>query len=309
MLSLTSQLAGKVKPPKEAAGLYAALADAESGRAQAQTQDGKLDAVVSNDTELELREGEVLNLPPTPDQTDGSEAALPSSQTSRRAPPLPPTIPARRVPPPPPPASNAAAAATVAHLERPSVGHHDSGRSEYSQPSPPPEMQATGYAPPTGPPPLGSQLPPQTEESSGLPGYDAGPTGYAADEYPVEKQTSSSEERVLAAAGVIDGPAAGVSSGLGHGHLQGQGDVPDYQDQAPGYTDGYSGGQGPSPGYDGAGYEQVPGYGHDLGHGQTSAVGSAHGTATGHQGEQVQVPGYGDAGVEDARRGLERTGI
>ncbi|WWC85460.1 uncharacterized protein L201_000323 [Kwoniella dendrophila CBS 6074] len=71
-------LSGKVKVPREAESLMAALKDAESGRAQTLKGDS-LDMIVAvkaqqEETEhLDLHEGETLKLPPTPDQTDGHE--------------------------------------------------------------------------------------------------------------------------------------------------------------------------------------------------------------------------------------------
>lgn len=64
--STSSQLSGKVKMPAEAASLQAALHDAESGAAQAQNpneDDGIVDI-----SSVELEDGEVLRLPPTPSQ-------------------------------------------------------------------------------------------------------------------------------------------------------------------------------------------------------------------------------------------------
>lgn len=75
-----NQLSGKVKPPLEAVNLLAALRDAETGKAQAETGTG-LDTIINStlpsangsQVDLQLEEGEVLKLPPTPDQTDGTE--------------------------------------------------------------------------------------------------------------------------------------------------------------------------------------------------------------------------------------------
>ncbi|OXG82714.1 hypothetical protein C348_02897 [Cryptococcus neoformans Gb118] len=66
-------LSGKVKVPVEAARLHKALKDAESGKAQKE-KGSALDIVIPEGaTELELNDGEVLKLPPTPDQTTGHE--------------------------------------------------------------------------------------------------------------------------------------------------------------------------------------------------------------------------------------------
>ncbi|XAO21440.1 hypothetical protein I312_100191 [Cryptococcus bacillisporus CA1280] len=66
-------LNGKVKIPVEAASLHKALKDAESGKAQKE-KGNALDIVIPEGaTQLELNDGEVLKLPPTPDQTTGRE--------------------------------------------------------------------------------------------------------------------------------------------------------------------------------------------------------------------------------------------
>ena len=68
-----AKLAGKVKPPQAADKLIQALQDAESGRAQRLKGD-TLDVVVPEGADtIELGDGEVLKLPPTPDRTDGHE--------------------------------------------------------------------------------------------------------------------------------------------------------------------------------------------------------------------------------------------
>ena len=59
-----------MRPPIEAAELHKALYEAETGKAQRQKGEA-LDIVLDGD--LELQEGEILKLPPTPDQTDGTE--------------------------------------------------------------------------------------------------------------------------------------------------------------------------------------------------------------------------------------------
>lgn len=73
MVLTPEQLQGKVRVPVEAAQLQQALQDAESGKAQREKGDD-LDQVVPEGTgDLQLAEGEVLKLPPTPDMTDGHE--------------------------------------------------------------------------------------------------------------------------------------------------------------------------------------------------------------------------------------------
>lgn len=70
---MSLKLSGKVKVPVEAARLHKALKDAESGKAQKE-KGSALDIVIPEGaTELELNDGEVLKLPPTPDQTTGHE--------------------------------------------------------------------------------------------------------------------------------------------------------------------------------------------------------------------------------------------
>lgn len=117
------QLAGKPRVPVEAAELHRALKDAETGRAQREKGE-TLDVVIPDGADLlDLEEGEVLKLPPTPEMTDGSEhqsdpetervrpSSRPGSQTSfgslkdfkkllppprhPRSAPLPPSVPTR----------------------------------------------------------------------------------------------------------------------------------------------------------------------------------------------------------------------
>ncbi|KAK8870081.1 hypothetical protein IAR55_000651 [Kwoniella newhampshirensis] len=124
-------LAGKVKVPIEAAALQQALKDAESGRAQKEKGDA-LDIILPESAaELDLHDGEVLKLPPTPDQTTGHEhesdpetevVHSPSrpgshnpSTTDLKAP-----QPQRLVPPPLP------------SRNRPSLVQHHSSASHYS---------------------------------------------------------------------------------------------------------------------------------------------------------------------------------
>lgn len=159
-----AQLSGRVKKPREANALYAALADAESGRSQATPTSITADGKIAGADSVPLQDGEVLHLPPTPDQTDGSEgheteerrASYPtmSGSNSGTASPrrLPPPIPARR----PPVAleqqdhdpASADAQQEGAQVVRPSVRQNDSETSHYSTDTPP-----VMYDPPTGPPP------------------------------------------------------------------------------------------------------------------------------------------------------------
>ncbi|ORY32006.1 hypothetical protein BCR39DRAFT_593285 [Naematelia encephala] len=108
-------LSGKVRIPVEAANLQKALQDAESGKAQME-KGGAIDIIIPDDTELDLADGEVLKLPPTPDQTDGTEhqsdpetervhyPSRPVSTASSRVdlihptPRAPPPLPSRRPP-------------------------------------------------------------------------------------------------------------------------------------------------------------------------------------------------------------------
>ena len=66
-------LAGKVRPPLEAAQLYRTLHEAETGIAQGQSLE--YETTVSDDvlTELDLNENETLRLPPTPEQLEKFE--------------------------------------------------------------------------------------------------------------------------------------------------------------------------------------------------------------------------------------------
>jgi hypothetical protein len=63
-------LAGKVKIPSLAAGLHKALLDAETGRAQRMRgAEMEFEEPCPDIGDVELEEGEVLRLPPTPGQT------------------------------------------------------------------------------------------------------------------------------------------------------------------------------------------------------------------------------------------------
>ncbi|WVF66680.1 hypothetical protein IAT40_001421 [Kwoniella sp. CBS 6097] len=167
-------LAGKVKVPLEAANLHAALKDAESGRAQAQNGDS-LDIVVQETApDLDLNEGEVLKLPPTPDQTDGHEhESDPETERVHRA-SYPGSHNVSRIPSPGPGAgAEAGIAAAVSagvggrlvppplpsrNPQRPNLQHQHSSASHYSD-----ALQVSGavvdsptsirYDAPHGPPP------------------------------------------------------------------------------------------------------------------------------------------------------------
>ncbi|RSH90499.1 hypothetical protein EHS25_001104 [Saitozyma podzolica] len=128
-------LSGKVRVPVEAANLMSALKDAESGVAQRQKGDA-LDVVVPEGVDLvDLNDGEVLKLPPTPDMTDGHEQEsdpetekvhYPSRPGSLHSPMSPVNLPPPRrtmAPPPPlPPRSS----------RRPAMKQQFSSQSHYS---------------------------------------------------------------------------------------------------------------------------------------------------------------------------------
>ncbi|CAK9786309.1 DUF500-domain-containing protein [Cutaneotrichosporon oleaginosum] len=89
-------LTGRVKVPPEAANLQAALVDAATGRAQ-QRKGSQLDMPVDELAQtVVLEDGEVLKLPPTPDQTDGHEyeSDPETEEVIRRS--RPPVLPPRR---------------------------------------------------------------------------------------------------------------------------------------------------------------------------------------------------------------------
>ncbi|ODO05083.1 hypothetical protein L198_01770 [Cryptococcus wingfieldii CBS 7118] len=154
-------LSGKVKMPIEASGLMKALADSESGRAQKEKGDA-LDIIIPEGAfQLELNDGEVLKLPPTPDQTDGHEyESDPETEKIRRAsrpgshnpsmsdlgnihapvPTRPPPLPSR-------------------HPNRPSLTHQPSSTSHYS----------------ASPPPSAPPLPPRSNVNSAQPSRATSP--------------------------------------------------------------------------------------------------------------------------------------
>lgn len=76
LTSLLPQLAGKVKVPECAASLQKALLDAETGKAQRMKGlelefEEPLTELIEH---IELEDGEILRLPPTPNQTIAEEA-------------------------------------------------------------------------------------------------------------------------------------------------------------------------------------------------------------------------------------------
>lgn len=210
------QLTGKVRVPPEAAALHQALRDAETGKAQHEQGD-KLDTLLDEDNrplataeaaKLDLGEGEVLKLPPTPDMTDGTEhqsdiettrlhqsthASNPTSGTS--------TPGGRRLPPPLPARSSGITSAGAGL--RPPIDRNDSSTSNYSdQASKTVPVAATGYA--DVPPPAiapaaqvyADMVPPSHDISAGQQATD-GPPGYdqhsAHSGYAVEKGRMTEE--------------------------------------------------------------------------------------------------------------------
>jgi hypothetical protein len=151
---ITSQLSGKVRVPVEAVNLMSALKDAESGVAQRQKGDA-LDVVVPEGVDLlDLNDGEVLKLPPTPDMTDGHEQEsdpetekvhYPSRHGSLHSPMSPMDLPPPRrsvAAPPLPPRSS----------RRPAMKQHFSSQSHYSdgdEPAGPSEIELADDLPPS----------------------------------------------------------------------------------------------------------------------------------------------------------------
>lgn len=204
--SLTSlQLSGKVRIPPQAAPIHEALHEAETGVAQ-HRQGNNLDTLLDENNrplpsyeaaKLDLDEGEILKLPPTPETTDGTEhlsdpettklrtASRPGSGTStpRRVPPVPPTLPPRSSVGAGASASASAAAAAGAGL-RPPLDRNDSSASHYSD-----ALDQSAAVPlHSG----GGAVPPPAD---GPPGYEdpfaggSGPSSgaLAASAYPAEK--------------------------------------------------------------------------------------------------------------------------
>ena len=179
------QLSGKVQPPPEAVNLLAALRDAETGRAQAETGTG-LDTIIAStlpsanasQDNLQLQEGEVLKLPPTPDQTDGTEyQSDPETSKVRRSSDHMTSLDARSTSQAPtglgllpPPSHPSRTHSPIPVLPpRPPLSAQHSSQSHYSN--------AEEY--PDQPP----DQPPAFED--GPPGYDAVPGATAT--YPAEK--------------------------------------------------------------------------------------------------------------------------
>lgn len=213
--------------------LHEALRDAESGKAQ-HLQGNSLDTLLdennrplnsSEAAKLDLDEGEILKLPPTPEMTDGTEyqsdpetnkvhslsrpgsgTTTPNSATKRRVPPPPPALPPR---------SSAGAAAVVGSTGlRPPLDRNDSSASHYSDAIdgdraggaslPPTTQSGTSGIPADGPPDYadhagagagaGSVVPaayPAEKTESAIPAYDqsSAPSGY-----PAEKGASGQAE-------------------------------------------------------------------------------------------------------------------
>ncbi len=139
--------------PIEAAELHRALKDAESGKAQREKGEG-LDIVVLEGTDLlDLEEGEVLKLPPTPDMTDGTEhqsdpeteqvhyhsRSVSQNSSTSDFKMLPPQRHNRNAPPPLPTRSR----------HRPVMVEHRSSTSHYSDPD---DEEAVSTAIPSIPP-------------------------------------------------------------------------------------------------------------------------------------------------------------
>lgn len=144
------------------ANLTLALQEAESGRAQSRTNAGALEYVFDPNTvprptdDLELGEGEVLKLPPTPEMTNGhecesdpeTEAIIRRSGLNRPdLPKRPGTAPPTGPPPPLPPRSSMRPVsinhAPVDYL----VDASDPSEKAYAAPVGPPPHLAASYAP------------------------------------------------------------------------------------------------------------------------------------------------------------------
>lgn len=183
-ISSRIQLSGKVKVPLESAALHQALQDAETGKAQ--TQQGSLDTLLdennrpltsSEAAKLDLEQGEILKLPPTPDMTDGTEYQS-DPETHNVRPLSGSSTPTKRRVPPPLPARGL----------RPPIARNDSSASHYSdaqdggpQHATPP---STSIVPTIGTP---SQVP-----VDGPPGYEVEQHQAA---YPTEKGAFTDEPK------------------------------------------------------------------------------------------------------------------
>jgi hypothetical protein len=184
------QLSGKVRVPLESAALHQALQDAETGKAQ--TQQGSLDTLLdennrpltsSEASKIDLEQGEILKLPPTPDMTDGTEYQ--SDPETHNVRPLSgsSTPTTRRVPPPLP-----------ARGLRPTIARNDSSTSHYSDAQ---EGSGAGSATPPSTSIPSAQI--QTGTTSQVP-VD-GPPGYELEQhqtaYPTEKGAFTDEPQVM----------------------------------------------------------------------------------------------------------------
>lgn len=203
--------------------MHEALRDAETGKAQ-HLQGNSLDTVLDDNNQplsrveadrLDLDEGEILKLPPTPDMTDGTEhqsdpetnklhySSRPSSGTTtpnsikRRVPPAPPALPPRSS------AGTSAAIGAGAGIGavagtsglRPPLDRNDSSASHYSDALDEARHEGTAVntsnGPVDGPPGYGdyaggpSAYPAEKTNQSAVPAYDH--TAPTSSSYPVEK--------------------------------------------------------------------------------------------------------------------------
>ena len=193
--------------------LHEALHDAETGKAQ-HLQGNSLDTLLdennrplpsSEAAKLDLDEGEILKLPPTPENTDGTEYQSDPETTKVHLPSRPgsgASTPSRRMPPSLPPRNSAGVGAGLLAGStglRPPLDRNDSSASHYSD-----ALDGGDKVGPTGTSSNGVP-------SDGPPGYgdDAGvPTAYPAERstipaydhtsapsvYPVEKRTEPEPE-------------------------------------------------------------------------------------------------------------------
>jgi hypothetical protein len=164
------------------------LQDAETGKAQ--TQQGSLDTLLdennrpltsSEAAKLDLEQGEILKLPPTPDMTDGTEYQS-DPETHNVRPLSGSSTPTKRRVPPPLPARGL----------RPTIARNDSSASHYS------DAQDGGLEHAT--PPSSSMVPAAqvyTGTTSQVP--SDGPPGYELEQhqaaYPTEKGAFTDEPK------------------------------------------------------------------------------------------------------------------
>lgn len=228
---MTPQLGGKVKVPPQCMSLHEALRDAETGRAQ-HLQGNSLDTVLDENnrplnsleaSKLDLDEGEILKLPPTPEMTDGTEYQSDPETNKVHYPSRPgsgastPNSTLRRVPPTLPPRSGTGASASASAGAgvgagvstglvagstgstglRPSLDRNDSSTSHYSDAVD--DEKASGTSglssagvPTDGPPGYADHAGaptsyPAEKTDSAIPAYDH---SSAPSTYPIEKGTS-----------------------------------------------------------------------------------------------------------------------